>query len=243
MINAVNYIYFTWKREKYLLHGNAGDRSLMRPPCECVFSCRKDENQHGKKGEWEEQGDVPQAICNTATHLWPSTVRLFHRRGLSLCNKSVIGQKTATVWWWSTKCNCPLFILYNVLIMLTLIMAMLMTKWWSSPNAKASPSSLQATADTGESRSSASRDTWSLLLILMFWSFEAGQYWLTQYIMTKIISNTMVTLTLSGAWWPWICQRKACLKEKTLNDLEDNNFNNFNNSKASFENTTCQNFQ
>ena len=172
MINAVNYIYFTWKREKYLLHGNAGDRSLMRPPGKSVFAYRKDENQRGKKGEWEEQGDVPQAICNTARHLWPSTVRLFHRRGLSSCNKSVICQKTATVWWWSTKRNCLLFILYNVLIMLTI----LTNKWWPSPNAKASPSSLQATADTGESRSSASRDTWNLLLIFMFWSFKAEQY-------------------------------------------------------------------
>ena len=126
-----------------------------------------------------------------------------------------INPKTATVWWWSTKRNCLLFIRYNVLIMLTLIMAMLMTKWWPSPNAKASPSSLQATADTGESRSSASRDTWSLLLIFMFWCFKTEQYWCwwTQHIMTKIISNTMVTLTLSGAWWPWICQRKACLKK------------------------------
>ena len=126
----MNCIYFTWKREKYLLHGNAGDRSLMRPPCKCVFSCCKDENQHGKKGEWEEQGDVPLGFCNTATHLWPSTVRLFHRRGLSSCNKSAIRQKTATVWWWSTKRNCLLFILYNVLIMLTLIMGILMNKWW-----------------------------------------------------------------------------------------------------------------
>ena len=146
----------------------------------------------------------------------------------TICNESVICQKN---------------IIYNVLIMLTLILVMLMTIWWHSPNAKASPSSLQATADTGESRSSASRDTWNLLLIFMFWSFKAEQYWWTKYIMTKIISNTMVTLTLSGAWWPWICQRKACLKKKTLNDLEDNNFNNFNNSKSSFENATCQNFQ
>ena len=129
----------------YLLHGNTGDRSLMRPPCKCVFSCRKDENQHGKKGEWEEQGDVSQAIWNTARHLWPSTVRLFHRRGLNSCNESVMCQK---------------FIIYNVLIKLTLILVMLMTKWWPWPNAKASPSSLQATADTGESRSSASRDTY-----------------------------------------------------------------------------------
>ena len=65
-----------------------------------------------------------------------------------------------------------------------------------------------------------------------YWCFDlwkAKHYWWTPLIMTEITSNTMVTLTLSGAWWPWICQRKACLKKKTLNDLEDNNFNNFNN--------------
>ena len=118
---------------------------------------------------------------------------------------------------------CPKIIIYNVLITLTLILVMLMTKWWPWPNAKASPSSLQATADTGESRSSASRDTYieSIVDILMFWCLRAKQYWWTQYIVIKIISNTMVTLTLSGAWWPWICQRKACLKKKTFYDIED----------------------
>ena len=84
----------------YLLHGNTGDRSLMRPPGECMFSCRKDENQ--KKYEknrvmFFHSGDVAQALCNTARHLWPSTVRLFHRRGLNSCNESVMCPKISFI--------------------------------------------------------------------------------------------------------------------------------------------------
>ena len=59
----------------------------------------------------------------------------------------------------------------------------------AEPNAKASPSSLQATAETGESKSSASSDTCSQGHHMM----KSGNY---------LDDEETLTPTLSGAWWP-----------------------------------------
>ena len=73
----------------------------------------------------------------------------------------------------------------------------------AEPSAKASPSSLQATAETGESKSSASSDTCSRCHLTYDEKLQSSRWW---------GKTETVTPTLSGAWWPWICQRKACLK-------------------------------